>query len=753
VTEATSLLTIQHLLGSSPRAMESLMSHRYSIQFRGLVQRVGFRPIVDRLAAYLRLQGMVKAFVDPILPEVGGEGAFLETARDGAGPKSRLGTNRHEPADSGFVDDDLARIGPDLGICVDCLVELFDPNDRRSRDPFMACGNCGPRWSIGEAASIGLAPACPECRAEFEDPANRRFRLDSITCPDCEPKLKVEGLETSTLDPIGATVNALRDARSKTAVSRLRGRKRADQRPLAIMVANLAAVRAICEVSDDEAALLTSRQRPIVILKKRQGPSIIAEAVAGSSPWLGVKLPDSALQHLILRELRGVPLVMTGGHSSGVPIAFDDPGSRRWLKTLADFFLDHDQPILIRSDDSVTRSSAGVEMIVRRSRGHVPEVVGLPRECPVPTLALGGQQQATFALGQGFQGVLSHHLSDLRNLEAYRAFEKAIDHFEARFGFEPELIAHDFDPDDASSFHASRRGIETVPVQHHHAHVASCMAENGLDETVIGVVLDGNGLGGDGSLWGGEFLVASFDGFRRAGQFRSVPMPGRAAAILEPWRMALSYLDDAREDLDLMGRRVRRFERRRVENLLKKRIDAPRTSSAARLFDAVAVLAGLRRDAAHEGQAANEMEWRSSEVEADHAYPFKLTTAEDRPRLIVDTRPLIAAIADDVRRGVEPGRIGRRFHSMMVEAIARVCDRIRAKDGLSVVALTGSVFNNRLLLEETIARLTRDGFEVHHHRRVPTDDGGLSLGQLAIAAAWSARQRELAIEEPTEVIA
>jgi hydrogenase maturation protein HypF len=443
---------------------------------------------------------------------------------------------------------------------------------------------------------------------------------------------------------------------------------------------------------------------------------------------------------------------MTGGHSSGEPIAFDNPSARKWLKTIADFYLMHDQTILIRSDDSVTRIAAGGETILRRSRGHVPEPITLPRECPGPILAVGSQRRAAFSLGKGRQAILSHHLSDLRNLEAFRAFEKAIDHFEARLGFEPELIAHDFDLEDASSFHPIRRGIETLAIQHHHAHVASCMAENSLDEPVIGVVLDGDALGGDGSLWGGEFLVADLDGFRRAGQFRSVPMPGREATIKAPWRMALSYLEDAREDGNLIGDRVKLPERRRIEAILKRRIDAPGTSSVARLFDAVAVLAGLSRDVRHEGQLADELEWKSSEVEPDHLYPYAISNAEDRPRFIIDTRPLIAGIAGDLREKVEVGRIGRRFHSTMVEVIAQVCQLIRTRDKRNVVALTGSVFVNKLLLEETIARLKLDGFEVHHHRQVPTHDGGLSLGQLAIAAAWSARKKEMALDPQSQAM-
>ena len=750
--------------------MESLMIQRNSIRFRGLAQVVGFRPFVHRLVAYLGFGNSAGHLIHPGLND-------LEAEDQGAIPDrffTRLVVRRSvpvptEPVRAGHRAEDLLAVEPDVATCVDCLVELFDPADRRSGDAFIACGLCGPRWSISDRTSAEL-PACPKCRAEFVDPANRRFQAERIACPDCGPRLRVEGLPESGLGPIEAVVAGLLagrigalkgtggyhlacDARSSAAVRRLRSRQKSDDRPLTIMVANLAAARALCSISEAEAALLTSARRPIVMLKKLPGSSVLADEVGLGSPYLGVVLPFTAIDYLILHELRGVPLVMTGGHASGEPIAYEDQGARRWLKTVADFFLMDDRPILIRSDDSVTRIAAGGETILRRSRGYVPEPIALPRDCPVPILALGSQHEASFSLGQDGQAILSHHLADLRNLEAYRAFEKAIDHYEARVGIEPELIAHDFDPNDVAALHAQRRGIEAVPIQHHHAHVASCMAENGLDETVIGVVLDGNALGGDGSLWGGEFLIANYDGYRRAGQFRTVPMPGGNAAILEPWRMALAHLDDAREDLDLIGDRVKRFERLRIEAILRRRIDAPGTSSVARLFDAVAVLAGLQRDVRHDGQIANELEWLSSEIEPDHAYPFGLTTAEDRPRFIIDTRPMIAAIANDVRNGVEPARIGRRFHSTLVEAIAGVCLLIRSRDGLNVVALSGSVFLNKLLLEQTIARLNRDGFEVHHHRQVPTHDGGLSLGQLAIAAAWSARQKERAYRPESEVIA
>ena len=392
-----------------------------------------------------------------------------------------------------------------------------------------------------------------------------------------------------------------------------------------------------------------------------------------------------------------------------------------------------------RLEPSPTRGLLVDSSLVAPSRLLEVEPLSLARPCPLPILALGSRRQSSYALGWGRNAILGLRHVDLSDPANLDQFSNSVDDLARRLQVEPGVVAHDFDPDDVSSRLAEGRGIPSLAVQHHHAHVASCMAENNLEGTVLGVVLDADGLGGDGATWGGEFLLSTYEAFRRVGQFRYVPMPGGEAAVLEPWRMALAYLDDACLSLEELGDRVKPFERREVESSIRRRLDAPSSSSVARLFDAVAVLAGLAREVRHEGQLADELEWLASEVEPDITYPFAFDASEDRPRLVVDTRPMIEEIVADLREGVSPGQVGRRFHSTLVEMIARTCLRLRVAHSVNTVALSGSVFLNELLLSEVSARLTHHGFDVYDHHRVPTHDGGLALGQLAVTSARLAR--------------
>ncbi len=509
------------------------------------------------------------------------------------------------------------------------------------------------------------------------------------------------------------------------AVAELRRRKHRDEKPLAVMVRDVRSAPRFCEVTEAERAVLSSRRRPIVLLRRRS-EARLADGVAPENPSLGVMLPYTPLHHLLMDELDGRTLVMTSGNRSDEPIAFEDDDARERLADIADLFLTNDRPIHIRCDDSVTRLVDGSELPVRRSRGDAPEPLILTRPCPRPTLALGGQLKATFALGRGQHAFPSHHLGDLDHYQAYRAYVEAIGHYERLFAIWPERIVHDLHPDYASSRYARERalasGIELLGVQHHHAHVASCMAENGLDEPVIGVAFDGTGYGTDGAVWGGEFLVGDCRKFRRAAHLRYVGMPGGEQAIREPWRMAVAHLVDAGVGTDAIKARGLHADIRNVLILLEKRLNTPSTSSVGRLFDAVASLAGVRDRVSYEGQAAMELEWLATEATPDGAYPFEVGPPEDVPGadfpLVVDTRPLIRAVADDATRGVEPVRIARRFHSTMVEVIASVCDRLRRSTGFDAVALSGGVFLNALLTSETVARLTGDGFRVYRHRRV-----------------------------------
>ncbi len=457
-------------------------------------------------------------------------------------------------------------------------------------------------------------------------------------------------------------------------------------------------------------------------------------------------LPYTPVHHLLLREVSGAPLVMTSGNRSDDPIAYRDDDALTDLAGIADFFLAHDRPIHIRCDDSVTRIVAGIELPMRRSRGLSPEPICLPSECRVPTLALGGQLKTTFALGRRHHAILSHHIGDLDHYEAARSYAEAIAHYEQLFDCHAEILVHDLHPDYTSTRYALNNA-ESRPimgVQHHHAHMASCMAENGLNEPVIGVTFDGTGFGTDGSIWGGEFLIGDYRAFRRVAHLRPVRMPGGEAAIREPWRMAAAYLIDSGLGLSASEALGASEARSAVERMLARGFNAPYTTSAGRLFDAVASLTAVKQQVKYEGQAAIELEAISSRVAPDSHYTFQIQEP-DFPSacdaaLVLDMRPMVAEIVQEVRRGIASAVIGRRFHSTVVELIVQVSSRLGRATGLDAVVLSGGVFMNALLLGETLARLRAAGFRVFRHQRVPPNDGGLSLGQLAVAAALQTNQ-------------
>ncbi len=598
---------------------------------------------------------------------------------------------------------------------------------------------------------------CDLCRAEYEDPVNRRFHAQPSACPACGPRLQIlnsGGQRIETDDPLACFVAALRagqigalkglggyhlvcDAHRAEVVEELRRRKRRDEKPFAIMVRDVESAEALCEIEPRERELLLSGRRPIVLLRRRVSTNV-ADAVSPGNPFLGVMLPYTPLHHLLLRGMNGAALVMTSGNGSDEPIAFLDEDARVRLGGIADRFLAHDRPINVRCDDSVTRVIAGAESPVRRSRGYAPHPISLPGECSLPILAVGGQMKVTFALGRERDAFVGHHMGDLDYVGAFRAFEKDIALYERLFEIRPRRIAHDLHPDYASTRYARKRaasdGVDLIPVQHHHAHMASCMAENGLMEPVIGVTFDGTGFGTDGSVWGGEFLVGDYEHFRRSAHLRYIGMPGGERAVREPWRMAVAHLTDAGCGTGLMQRRVSPVALRTVMKMLEREFNTPRTSSAGRLFDAVASLAGGRDIVSFEGQAAMQLEWLATGAPVDGSYPFDLVETPAAP-LIIDTRPLIRAVAQDVSHSIDATKIARRFHSTIVEIIATVCARLRRDVGLDAVVLSGGVFMNALLTAEVLTRLKVDGFRVYRHRLAPPNDGGLSLGQLAVAAA------------------
>jgi hydrogenase maturation protein HypF len=749
---------------------------RRAVIVRGIVQGVGFRPFVYHLARGLRLGGFVRNQSGGVLIEIEGESPSLERfLSDLAGQPpplaqvEHLSWERRPPRGEGDFriessEADAAGpvfISPDVATCPACLAEMLDPRDRRHGYPFLNCTNCGPRLTIITGApydrprtTMAAFAMCAACRAEYEAPADRRFHAQPTACAACGPRLRLldaAGRPLAAPDPLAAFAAALAagkvgalkglggyhlacDARDPAAVAELRRRKHRDEKPFAVMVPDVAAAEALAEVAPAERALLLSPRCPIVLLRKRPTCPAAGE-VAPRNPYLGVMLPYTPLHHLLLRAAGGVPLVMTSGNRSDEPIAYRDDEALVKLAGIADLFLVHDRPIHVRCDDSVTRIVDGTELPVRRSRGYAPRPIELPFDCRRPILAVGGQLKVTFALGRGRQAFVSHHLGDLDHYEASRASEKDVALYEQLFGVVPQVIAHDLHPDYATTRYARGRaaGIGLLAVQHHHAHLASCMAEHGLTEPVLGVTFDGTGYGTDGAVWGGEFLVGDYRTVRRAAHLRYVGLPGGDRAIREPWRMAVAHLKDARAESGTLKAQILPLEMRTVETMLERRLNTPLTSSAGRLFDAVAALAGVRDRVTYEGQAAVELEWLASGVAPDGAYPFDLSQPPDGP-LVVDTRPLIRAVADEAARGVAAARIARRFHSALVELIAAVCGRLRRATGIEAAVLSGGVFLNALLTAEVSARLRGDGFRVYRHRLVPPNDGGLSLGQLAVAA-------------------
>lgn len=759
---------------------------RRAIAVQGIVQGVGFRPFVYGLAASLQLTGFVKNRVGDVLIEVEGDSGlldrFLDELATHSPPLARVEQMSWETLprrqDTEFVihASDSAPIGdifisPDVATCSKCIDELFSSADRRYRYPFLNCTHCGPRLTIITEApydrprtTMAGLPMCSQCRAEYDDPSNRRFHAQPTCCPRCGPQLRLldnSGTEIKTANPLAAFAEALRgakigalkgiggyhlacDARSNAVVAELRRRKARHEKPFALMVPNETAAAELCLVSPAERDLLRSPRRPIVLLQRRSNSfRELADQIAPGNPVLGVMLPYTPVHHLLIRDIGNIPLVMTSGNRVDEPIANDDGDAVSRLGGIADLYLVHNRPINVRCDDSVTRVVDGAEMLVRRARGYAPEPVTLPVSCPLPILAVGGQLKGTFALGRGRHAFVSHHLGDLDHYEAYRAFVKDVALYEELFDNKPQLLVHDLHPDYASTNYARARsaaeGIPLLPVQHHHAHMASCMAENGLTGPVIGVSFDGTGYGTDGAIWGGEFLLGDYVQSRRAAHLRYVGMPGGAQVIREPWRMALAHLDDAGESDDLLAAHAPVPARRTVRQILERRFNTPLTSSIGRLFDAVAVLATGRAKVSFEGQAAMELEWQADDMVSQECYPWDMEQTDDGG-LVIDSRPLMKAVAEDVRRKEAAATIARRFHATMVDCIVATCAKIRNATAVNSVALSGGVFMNALLTREAARALSGRGFAVYRHRKLPANDGGLSFGQLAVAAATRQRR-------------
>jgi len=748
------------------------------IYIEGIVQGVGFRPFIFKLANEFNLKGYIYNDTNGVYIEVEGEeeaiDRFINEIPAKAPPLSLIERIVSEPAEvkgyrEFFIDkskggeEKFVLISPDVSTCDDCLRELFDPGDRRFRYPFINCTNCGPRFTIildvpydRAKTTMSVFKMCDECEREYHDPSNRRFHAQPNACPVCGPSIRLLNNnfeEVKCDDVIKEVAKILRDgfivaikglggyhlacdALNEEAVEKLRMRKMRIEKPFAIMIPGIEWLDEICDYSEDELRLLTSIQRPIVLIKKKENCPI-AEGVAPKNSYLGVMLPYTPLHHLLLSEA-GIPLVMTSGNLTEEPIAYKDEDAFERLKNIADFFLVHNREIHIRCDDSVATVIAGRPTMIRRSRGYVPYPVKIPFEAKKHVLAVGGHLKNTFCFLKGRYAFLSHHIGDLENWATLESFIEGIEHFKKLFDLHPEILAYDMHPEYLSTKYALGLDIPVkIPVQHHHAHVVSCMVENNLTGPVIGVAFDGTGYGTDGRIWGGEFLVAEFSKFERIAHFEYVPLPGGELAIKEPWRMAVSYLyhtfGDGFRDIEIPFVENLALKQDKVKILLRmieKGLNSPLTSAVGRLFDAVSALCEVRLSVNYEAQAAMEFQMIADENEQG-SYGFDIFD-DSRPWRI-SFKPGISEIVKDIRNGTPVSRISGKFHNAISNIICSVADKIRNETGINKVVLSGGVFQNALLTVKTILNLREANFEVYTHSKVPPNDGGLSLGQAVVA--------------------
>jgi hydrogenase maturation protein HypF len=780
-----------------------------SISVRGIVQGVGFRPFVYGLAVKHNLKGWVYNTSEDVKIEVEGAAKAIEQFEKELETKApplahieNVTIEYHPP--HGYKSFEIRQsqaqagkyqlISPDVATCQACCGELLNPEDRRYRYPFTNCTNCGPRFTIIEdmpydrpKTTMRYFQMCPQCQAEYDNPLDRRFHAQPNACPKCGPQVELvdnRGNLVNESNPIAAASQLLKegkivaikglggfllacDATNDTIVKTLRQRKKRSSKPFAIMVATVEEAKRHCCVSPEEGKLLTSTQSPIVLLRWREDSSVSQE-VAPNLRFLGIMLPYTPLHHILLRDT-GLPLVMTSGNLSEEPIARDNDEALRRLSRIADYFLIHNRDIYSRYDDSVALVERGTSQLIRRARSYAPYPIRLSFEAK-QVLGCGAEEKNTFCLTKDNYAFLSQHIGDMENMETLEHFDSTISLYKRLFHIEPRIVAHDLHPDYLATKYArelGESGIKLIPVQHHHAHIASCLADNGLESPVIGVVFDGTGMGADGNIWGGEFLVAGYRNYKRVGHLEYLPLPGGAAAIKRPYRTAIGYIltllgENAlntviatlnkvkgnQSQLSSIGQ-VSEVEIEVIKRQIGKKINSPLTSSMGRLFDAISALLGIRGEIDYEGQAAVELEMavHSSVIarpipseakglgeaisHAQESYPYHIV--EDEGIRIVHLRDLLSAIIEDLHRGISKGRIAVKFHNTVAQMINEMCHLIADETGISQVALSGGVFQNRLLLRKTVSLLEGSGFQVFTHKQVPCNDGGISLGQAVIA--------------------
>ncbi|MCR4434585.1 MAG: carbamoyltransferase HypF [Clostridiales bacterium] len=779
--------------------MESV---RYLIKITGIVQGVGFRPFVYNLAKSQGLRGWVRNESGGVIIDIEGEKDSIEVfkrkLKEEAPPLSHI--KRMDVSKEDFIgygdfiirhsdrtEADNIYISPDIGVCPDCRRELFEKTDRRYLYPFINCTNCGPRFTIVTGipydrvnTTMRKFPMCPKCASEYNDPQNRRYHAQPVSCQDCGPRLMLldnKGNELVKEDLLEYTCRLLQkgsivaikglggyhlacNAYDERAVARLRRRKIRDDKPFAVMVRDYETAVKHCYVDAHEKVLLESEKKPIVLLKKRESLALSRE-VAPMNPCLGLMLPYTPV-HLLLFHYLPCDLdtiVMTSANRSSEPIYYKDDEAVENLRDIADYFLTNDRDIHIRTDDSVTRVYEGREYIIRRARGYAPRPItcdflhasGKKRRIP-PVLACGGELKNTFCLGKNGEFYMSHHIGDLENAETLASFEQGIQHYKRLFGVDCDIIAYDLHPEYLSTKYAVSTNIgRKMAIQHHHAHIASCMAENNVEEDVIGVAFDGTGYGEDGHIWGGEFFTGGYTGFKRMGHLAYVGMPGGDFAVKEPWRMAISYLYNTVGNLKSLVHEdggiklgdlkvlngVGPEKISAVIGMLEKNINTHRTSSMGRLFDGVSALLGIRDSINYEGQAAIELEFAA---EAGDFGEYGFDIEEEKGVFIIHPNSVIDGIIGDLKAGIPRGIISSRFHETVATMIKAMCMLIREEQGLDRVALSGGVFQNMTLLEKSITRLRKEGFKVYIHSRVPSNDGGIALGQAVMAVCRAMKE-------------
>jgi len=762
--------------------MQTKLIKLVKIGVSGVVQGVGFRPFIYRLAQAHNLKGWVRNTSGSVEIEIEGNEESLENflidLEAKAPPMARIEkvkTTFHPPnGHTGFqIQKSLSHEGkyqlvsPDIATCEDCKREIFSPTNRRFHYPFTNCTNCGPRFTIIEdipydrpKTTMSKFEMCPECQREYDNPVDRRFHAQPNACPKCGPGLELvnsNGNPIECNDIIKAAGKLLKmgkilalkglggfqlacDATNEEVVNLLRGRKRRLSKPLAVMVATLEEVEKHCLVSPEERKLLQSPECPIVLLRWEHSSSNISPAIAPNLKYLGVMLPYTPLHHLLLREV-GLPLVMTSGNLSEEPITKDNNEALIRLRGIADYFLLHNRDIFARCDDSVCIVEDGKPQALRRARGYAPYPIFLPFKSR-QILACGAELKNTFCLTKDEHAFLSQHIGDMENEETLEHFENTIELYERLFRIEPEIVAYDMHPEYLPTKYAlqgsSERGLSLIPVQHHHAHIVSCLVENEVDRPVIGVAFDGTGYGTDGTIWGGEFLLADWHSFQRVGHLEYVPLPGGVAAIKKPYRMALSYIHTllgegfSFEGLPISKRNP--IELEIIRQQLKRRINCPLTSSAGRLFDAVSALVGVREEIDYEAQAVIELEMIApNEVDEFKRDCYSFSIVEHQGMRVVKLGEMFSMIVQDVKNRVSVPIISLKFHNTMAQIITRMCKLIARESRITQVALSGGVFQNRLLLKLATAALQREDFKVLTHHLVPCNDGGISLGQAVIA--------------------